>query len=382
MKSLIFSSLAVGLTMAQSWPNYYIGPYMVNGVVTSLVAYPTGQCVSTGVGSSTGYSVFVCTGNSNNYIIQETYSASDSMCEGAHTNTTAPTSNKAGMTGYFYCGGEEDYMLIDQYLGSCASWTDGSDSALVATTTLTSGACVYAGPAGGGHSLYSLQTCDGDGQHLLVFRDDPTCTNMSLGVEEMDTPLGCSYYTTESKTKIYSAMRECVINDVEQRCTSPLVSFATTIKFVGLEEEQDDWWEVFEDLFPYSTISVWDQATMVNDSIIDTVWLNLSFCTPHEDGWYSSWLQDFGTTLWGVAPSEAICWTCDWWYCANSTLCGSDSYCDPKTQCLNATTTSTSTTTKQASTTTTAKSNNKKSAVGNYISLLTLIALVVVSLSF
>lgn len=381
MKSLILSSLAVGLTMAQSWPNYYIAPYTVSGAVVSLIAYPTGQCVSTGAGSSAGYSVFVCTGNSNNYIIHETYSASDTMCAGTYTNTTAATSNKPGMSGYFNCGGEEDYMLIDQYLGSCASWTDGTDSGLVATTTIATGACVYAGPAGGGHSLYSMQNCTGDLQYTVVFRDDPTCTNLSLAVEEMETVLGCSYYTTEGNFKIYSAMRECVQHGEEQRCSYPLVSFSTTIRFVDLEEEQDNWLEVFEDLFPYSTISVGDKFTMVNDSIIDVVWLNLSFCTPHEDGWYSSWLQDFGTTLWSVAPSEAICWTCDWWYCANSTLCGSDSYCDPKTQCLNATTTSTSTTTKQASTTT-AKSNNKKSAVGNYISLLTLIALVVVSLSF
>jgi len=160
-------------------------------------------------------------------------------------------------------------------------------------------------------------------------------------------------------------MRECVALGEELRCTNPLVTFSTTIKFVDLEHNYN-WWEVFEDLFPYSTVALWNTTMMVDDYIVETIWLNLSFCTPHEDAWYSSSLQSFGKTLWNVAPADAVCWTCDWWYCANSTLCGNDNYCVGKTQCVNATTTAQPT----------------NSAVGNYISLLTLIALAVVSLSF
>jgi hypothetical protein len=369
MKSIILSSLAVGLTMSQVfYPNYYIGPYTVNGVVASLIAYPTGQCVSTGAESSMGNAIFLCAGG--NMIIKETYSSTDVMCEGTYKNSSATTSLMPGMNGYFYCGGEEDYMVIDQYLGGCSSWADGTDSALVATTTIANGACVYAGksPAGGTHVLFAIQVCDGDEQVTVVYQDDPTCTNQSSIVEGMETPLGCSYYTTENKQKIFSAMRECVAYGEELRCTSPLVSFSTTIKFVDLEHNYN-WMEVFEDLFPYSTVTLWNTTMMVDDYIVETIWLNMSFCTPHEDAWYSSSLQNLGKTLWNVAPADAVCWTCDWWSCSNATLCGNDNYCVGKTQCVNATTTGQPTTA-------------TNSAVGSYISLLTLIVLAVISLSF
>jgi len=366
MRSLLATALALGVTVNGQ---YYIGNYSVNGVVSTIIPYPLEVCAPNGALSSYNYVIYSCV---NGNITEQVYT--DAECEGTVTATNKmKVVNKPGYAGYSDCLEAESasYVQVGQYLTNCANWNEGKDPAAY-TLISTDSACVYA-KTQGGVPIFSETFCAGDSYTTYLYADDPSCS--STAIKTLVVPLGCYFYETMDGLNIYNAWMECFdgLEDVYERCTSAEAVATYEANLVIYNYTLDEIEQLFEDLFWYSTIDTeveWSGA----DETTANVTLELEFCTQWEFEKYESWIESIGTTIQsaiGVSDEinvgvNKICWMClDFTYAKNATVYGGFT-CDKSQQCWMSTTTTMMTT--------------KKSASTVYVSMISLIGLLLFSL--
>jgi len=329
MKSFIAASALALAAAADS--KYYIGNYSAAGT-NRILAYPLETCVPDGA-FSFNYVVFHCSSNDMK-IYSEVYEMDDPYCESEYTTTAEwDLSLTAGGLNYADCIGERNYMEVFQYLGSCSSWESGSNP--IATTIISTDACTYQKTdATTGYPIYAKTTCDGDKQTTQVYVGDYTCTSPMV-YQTLVTELGCSFYMSTTSGDVYSAMSRCVVNDVVQRCTTPISSYTTHLQFWGLSDETD-LQSVYQRMFPYAGLSITDMTgTAPNVNLT----LDLTFCTEWEDSKYGPVVKNVGQeTLDALNYDAMICYMCVDSMCVNSTMCDS-SNCVMTEQCAPTTTT-------------------------------------------
>jgi len=376
MKSLLATALALGVTVNGQ---YYIGNYTA-GTTKALVPYPLGVCVPNGALSGYNYVIYTCMDGN---VTEQTYGMSDTECESTYTSKTWKRSLNPGYYGYSDCPGENDessYVQIGQYLSSCAGWKDGSDP--VASTYISiDDACVYHGKVTVGGITYpsfSQTDCDGEGYTTMVYLGDPTCT--TTAAETITIPLGCYFYESSGGLNIYSAWMECwdgVLEETE-RCDEPVFEYTGMVMFENLTEALDEfeYEELFQDIFWYATIDD------VSESTTTAMNVTIELCSWWEFEKYESWLESMGTALLTSDDLNAgvkVCWSCIEYMSTNKTLYGGFT-CDHATQCMTA---GTSTTTAKATTSTTGMATTTtKSASHVYVSLVSLIGMLLFSIYF
>jgi hypothetical protein len=255
---------------------------------------------------------------------------SDTTCSVSSTTETFAKGSVHGVEGYVNCDGPSSYMIINQYLTNCKLWNQGKSGA--ASTVVAADACTLSGSSGG-VGIYSRTTCDGDNQMVKLYAGDNTCTTNAALVSASTTTTDCHYFTSQGALNVYSAVVRCVIDDMPQRCTTPLVDYEAVVTVEGADDDVD-YYQVYMDLFPDATV-------MLTNGTGDSFYLSLGFCSPYEDAKYATSVDALGDTTLSspdVSDSAKVCWTCSGYTCNNETRCGTDSYCDMTEQCVSSTT--------------------------------------------
>jgi len=218
-------------------------------------------------------------------------------------------------------------MVLAQYLASCNSWNQGLGG--VATTVVAGDACTWTGQkTEGGIPVYSRTTCTSDDQQVKLYAGDNTCSTTAISTTT-STNL-CHFFNTQGGLKIYTALIKCVVDGERQRCADALVEYDAALTFENLGTEVD-FQQVYDGLFEFATVT----ATEVNDS--STLYhLSLEFCSKFEDAKYDDAVKYLGSTTLNadsVPDNGAIMsWTCIDYVCRNSSLCGTDNYCNTTRQ--------------------------------------------------
>jgi len=237
--------------------------------------------------------------------------------------------NIRGFEGYTNCEGPTSYMVINQYLSSCANWKMGKPG--VAATVVAGDACTISGEKDG-VLLYSRSTCTGDAQYVTIYSGDNTCSGSGM---QQTIPLECHYYGTQSSFQIYSATTKCVVDGVKQRCTVPLTTYDALVSIEGVQGTPN-YSQIYRSVFESATVSV---SAILDLNSTDNLLLNLSFCTQYEDVKYATAVKNLGQTTLTSVDAEKVCWTCLEATCANTTICGTNDYCTMTEQCTVPTTT-------------------------------------------
>jgi hypothetical protein len=313
-------------------PFYYIGNYSAAGTIR-LVPYPLETCVPNGA-FSYKYEVYHCT--QNNEVYKEVYNQNDPTCESEYTTSDPwPISPTLARGGYADCEGERNYMEVYQYLSSCNLWESGGNP--LATTIISTDACVFQQvDPGSGASIYARSTCDAYGQVSYVYAQDPSCSVGAALIDIIETPVGCSFYTTTTSGDVYSAMIRCVVDDVIQRCDDYLSWYEASVSITNFDPSYDIE-DVYTKLFKYATVVVTD----VTGTTDITATLEIGLCTQWEDYKYGPYIKDLGLKTLGLINNDAeVCWTCVDYICVNSTYCDTDN-CIMSEQCYPSATTST-----------------------------------------
>jgi len=368
MKSLLATALALGVAVNGQ---YYIGTYSVAGSPQGIVPYPLGVCSPNGALSGYNNVIYTC---SSGMITEKIYQWNDTDCESTYTTKTFAVVNNPGHAGYSDCLADDEaaYLQVGQYLSNCAAWKEGEEPS--ATTIISTDGCTYYDwqvIEGTNYSLYSLTECDGEGYETIVYFDN-VCEGTVANT--VSVPLGCYFYKSVGNLKVYTAWMECYDGEEDERCEEPVADFEAHVVLYNytLGDEVE---ELFTDLFWYATVDVFWDFEGANDTIAN-VSLEIEFCTLWEYEQYESMISDLGATLQATIGVEdeinsgvnEICWSCLNYHNTNKTLYGGFT-CNKKEQCWMATTS-----TKMGTTTT------KKSASTVYVSMVSLIGLLLFSL--